>query len=68
MKGILTKKDFLAYLANGGSVNFDKVIYLNKQQLKKLTEDQKQGRSPVFINGKEGYVAGDGSWKPKAIK
>lgn len=68
MKGNLTRKDFLAYLAMGGSVNFDKVIYLNKQQLKKLTNDQRQGRSPVYIDGKEGFVGGDGSWTPKKVK
>lgn len=62
--GILTRKDFLAYLANGGSVNFDKVIYLNKVQLAKLDKDQKAGRKVVMIDGKAGYVGGDGSWTP----
>lgn len=66
MKNVLTKKDFIAYLAKGGT--FNKVIYLNKQQLSRLTVDQKQGRSPVFIDGKEGYVGGDGSWTPKKVK
>lgn len=66
--GILTRKDFLAYLAKGGSVNFDKVIYLNKVQLAKLDKDQKAGRKPVIIDGKEGYVGGDGSWTPTKVK
>ena len=40
MKGILTRKDFLAYLAMGGNVNFEKPIKLNRAQLRKLTKNQ----------------------------
>ena len=34
MKGILTRKDFLAYLAMGGNVNFEKPIKLNRAQFR----------------------------------
>ena len=44
MKGILTRKDFLAYLAMGGNVNFQKPIKLNRAQLQKLTKNQLMGR------------------------
>lgn len=66
MNSKLTKKDFMHYIAKGG--NFNKVIYLNKQQLKKLDKDQLAGRKAVFIDGKEGYVGGDNSWTPKKLK
>jgi len=39
MKGVLTRKDFLAYLANGGNINFNKPIKLNRTQLSNLTKD-----------------------------
>lgn len=64
MKGILTRKDFLAYLAMGGSVNFDKPIKLNRAQLQKLTKDQLMGREPIAIDGKKGYLDGKGYWTP----
>ena len=62
MKGILTKKDFLAYLAMGGSVGFDKPIKLNRAQLQKLTKDQLMGRDVIKIDGKSGYLDGKGYW------
>lgn len=58
---ILTKKDFLAFLARGGS--FDNTIQLNNQQYNKLSKDQKDGREPVEIMGRKGYVNGDKVWK-----
>lgn len=58
---ILTKKDFLAFLARGGS--FDNTIQLNNQQYNKLSKDQKDGREPVEIMGRKGYVDGDKVWK-----
>lgn len=58
---ILTKKDFLAFLARGGA--FDNTIQLNNQQWNKLSRDQKEGREPVEIMGRKGYVDGDKVWK-----
>lgn len=58
---ILTKKDFLAFLARGGS--FGNTIQLNNQQYNKLSKDQKDGREPVEIMGRKGYVDGDKVWK-----
>lgn len=58
--GILTRKDFLAYLAHGGS--FEKPIYLNKVQRAKLDKDQLAGRKPIIIDGKQGYLDGQGYW------
>ena len=58
---ILTKKDFLAFLARGGS--FDNTIQLNNQQYNKLSKDQKDGREPVEIMGRKGYVDVDKVWK-----
>lgn len=66
MKGILTKKDFLAYLAMGGSVGFDKPIKLNRAQLQKLTKDQLMGRDVIKIDGKSGYLDGKGYWTPES--
>ena len=66
MKGILTKKDFLAYLAMGGSVGFDKPIKLNRAQLQKLTKDQLIGRDVIKIDGKSGYLDGKGYWTPES--
>lgn len=65
---MLTKKDFITYLAHGGDVNFNKAIQFNKVQLSKLTKDQREGRQVVIINGREGYMGGDGTWTPKAVK
>lgn len=65
---MLTKKDFTAYLAHGGDVNFGRVIQFNKVQLSKLDKDQREGRKPVIINGREGYMGGDGTWTPKRVK
>lgn len=64
MKGILTRKDFLAYLAMGGNVNFEKPIKLNRAQLQKLTKNQLMGRESIKIDGKEGYLDGKGYWSP----
>ena len=64
MKGILTRKDFLAYLAMGGNVNFQKPIKLNRAQLQKLTKNQLMGREVIKIDGKEGYLDGKGQWSP----
>ena len=64
MKGILTRKDFLAYLAMGGNVNFEKPIKLNRAQLQKLTKNQLMGREVIKIDGKEGYLDGKGYWSP----
>ena len=64
MKGILTRKDFLAYLAMGGNVNFQKPIKLNRSQLQKLTKNQLMGREVIKIDGKEGYLDGKGYWSP----
>ena len=64
MKGILTRKDFLAYLAMGGNVNFEKPIKLNRAQLRKLTKNQLMGREVIKIDGKEGYLDGKGYWSP----
>ena len=66
MKGILTRKDFLAYLAMGGSVGFDKPITLNRAQLQKLTKDQLMGRDVIKIDGKSGYLDGKGYWTPES--
>lgn len=66
MKGILTKKDFLAYLAMGGSVGFDKPIKLNRAQLQKLTKDQLMGRDVIKIDGKSGYLDSKGYWTPES--
>lgn len=62
--GILTRKDFLNYLANGGS--FNKPVYLNKAQRAKLDKDQLAGRKPIFIDGKEEYLDGQGYWTSTA--
>lgn len=62
---MLSRKDFLLYLAKGGNVNFDKPIKLNKMQLSKLSKDQKMGREPINIEGKIGYLDGKGYWMPK---
>lgn len=62
---MLNRKDFLSYLAKGGSVNFDKPIKLNRGQLQKLSKDQKEGRKPINIEGKVGYLDGKGYWTPK---
>lgn len=59
-----TKKDFSLYLSKGGSLDFSKKIYLSKTQYNKLTKDQKEGRAPVIIDGKQGYMSGDGYWNP----
>ena len=64
MKGILTRKDFLAYLAMGGNINFEKPIKLNRVQLQKLTKNQLMGRDVIKIDGKEGYLDGKGYWSP----
>lgn len=64
MKGNLTRKDFIAYLAKGGNVNFSSPIKLNRAQLSKLSKDQRDGREPVYIDGKKGYVDGKGFWEP----
>ena len=64
MKGILTRKDFLAYLAMGGNVNFQKPIKLNRAQLQKLTKNQLMGREVIKIDGTEGYLDGKGYWSP----
>lgn len=64
MNKTLTKKDFLLYLAKGGSVNFDKPIYLNRIQRSKLDKDQLAGRKAIMIDGKEGYLNGDEYWIP----
>ena len=64
MKGILTRKDFLAYLAMGSNVNFEKPIKLNRAQLQKLTKNQLMGREVIKIDGKEGYLDGKGYWSP----
>ena len=64
MKGILTRKDFLAYLAMGGNVNLQKPIKLNRAQLQKLTKNQLMGREVIKIDGKEGYLDGKGYWSP----
>lgn len=64
MKGNLTRKDFITYLAKGGNVNFDKAIKLNRAQLAKLSKDQRDGREPVYIEGKKGYIDGNGFWEP----
>ena len=64
MKGILTRKDFLAYLAMGGNVNVQKPIKLNRAQLQKLTKNQLMGREVIKIDGKEGYLDGKGYWSP----
>lgn len=64
MKGILTRKDFLAYLAMGGNVNFQKPIKLNRAQLQKLTKNQLMGIEVIKIDGKEGYLDGKGYWSP----
>ena len=64
MKGILTRKDFLAYLAMGGNVNFQKPIKLNRAQLQKLTKNQLMGRGVIKIDGNEGYLDGKGYWSP----
>lgn len=47
--------------------NISKGIQLNKAQLSRLSKDQLQGRTPVVINGREGFVGGDGFWTPKSI-
>ena len=62
---MLSKKDFLAYLAKGGSISFNKPIKLNRKQLQKLSKDQKAGREPINIEGKVGYLDGKGYWTPK---
>ena len=64
MKGILTRKDFLAYLAMGGNINFEKPIKLNRAQLQKLTKNQLMGREVIKIDGKEGYLDGKGYCSP----
>lgn len=64
MKGILTRKDFLSYLAMGGNINFKKPIKLNRAQLQKLTKNQLLGREVIKIDGKEGYLDGKGYWSP----
>ena len=64
MKGILTRKDFLAYLAMGGNINLEKPIKLNRAQLQKLTKNQLLGREVIKIDGKEGYLDGKGYWSP----
>lgn len=57
----LTKKDFLPFLAKGGTLS--NTITLNSAQYNKLTKDQKEGREPVIIMGKKGYVGGDKVWQ-----
>ena len=64
MKGILKRKDFLAYLAMGGNINFEKPIKLNRAQLQKLTKNQLLGREAITIDCKEGYLDGKGYWSP----
>jgi len=63
--GILKRSDFISYLKMGGSTSFNKPLYLNKAQKAKLNDDQLMGREPVIIDGKEGYMNGDGAWVPK---
>lgn len=63
---MLSRKDFLSYLAKDGSVNFNKPIKLNREQLQKLSKDQKEGREPINIEGKSGYLDGKGYWVPKS--
>lgn len=65
---MLTKKDFIIYLAKGGNVSFNKPIKLNKLQISKLSEDQKAGRQAIIIEGRQGYLDRDGFWKPEPIK
>lgn len=64
MENKLTRKDFINYLAKGGSAEFNKPIKLNKAQLSKLTKDQIDGREPIYIEGKKGYLDGKGFWEP----
>lgn len=47
--------------------NTSKELKLNKAQLSKLSKDQLEGRTPVLINGVQGFVGGDGVWTPKSI-
>lgn len=35
---------------------------LNETQISKLSKDQREGRSPVYILGIKGYLGGDGIW------
>lgn len=65
---MLTKKDFITYLAQGGSISLNKPIKLNKLQISKLSEDQKSGRQIIIIEGKQGYLDNDGFWIPKLVK
>ena len=64
---MLNRKDFLAYLANGGDINFRKPIKFNKAQYNKRTDNQKVGKSPVMIDGVEGFI-NQGVWIPRNIK
>lgn len=66
--GILTKKDFLSYLAKGGNVNFSSPIKLNRTQLSKLTSNQIEGRDPIYIEGVKGFLDGKGFWNPSTKK
>ena len=45
----------------------NKGLQLNRAQLSRLSKNQLQGRTPVVINGVEGFVSGDGFWTPKSI-
>ena len=63
-KNTFTKKDFITYLAKGGNVKFQKPIKLNRKQLAKLDKDQRNGRSPIYIEGVKGYLDGKGYWEP----
>ena len=47
--------------------NTSKGLKLNKAQLSKLSKDQLEGRTPVLINGAQGFVGEDGFWTPKSI-
>ena len=47
--------------------NTSKELKLNKAQLSKLSKDQLEGRTPVLVNGVQGFVGEDGFWTPKSI-
>lgn len=64
IKNTFTRKDFITYLAKGGNIKFQKPIKLNKAQLSKLNKDQRDGRSPIYIDGTKGYLDGKGWWMP----
>ena len=49
-----------------GKNTVNDIEQLNDAQYNSLTKDQKEGRAPVKILGKLGYVGGDKSWKSVA--